>query len=301
MSDHILLVDDDDFIQIITRELLLEEGYEVSVAGDGAEAWEKMDAVPEQFDLMILDKNMPRLNGMELLKRLRGDERFKEFPVIMLTADTEQQSLADSLAAGAHYCLTKSSSESVLKNVIYNVLSDAHHKKELLSLIGHQTNILQILKQAEFEFQTLDEAKNLALWLADASLTPHRTVNAYSEILVNAVEHGNLEIDYDEKGRLLKTGGWIEEIERRLKKSPFKNRWVHVRLENSEPQCVVTVTDEGKGFNWRDYLEFSPERAFDIHGRGIAMSRMLGFDEMEYNERGNQVTIRVNRDQPDTD
>ncbi len=301
MSDQILLVDDDDFIQIITRELLLEEGYEVDIASDGAEAWEKIDASPEQFDLMILDKNMPRLNGMELLKRLRGDERFKDFPVIMLTADTEQQSLADSLAAGAHYCLTKSSSESVLKNVIHNVLSDAHHKKELLSLIGHQTNTLQILKRAEFEFQTLDEAKYLSLWLADASLTPHRTVNAYSEILVNAVEHGNLEIDYDEKGRLLKEGCWIEEIESRLQKPPYKNRSVHVTLENTDTQCIVIVTDQGKGFNWQEYLEFSPERAYDIHGRGIAMSRMLGFDEMEYNEQGNQVTIRVNRDSSDAE
>ena len=56
----------------------------------------------------------------------------------------------------------------------------------------------------------------------------------------------------------------------------------------------LVIRDEGAGFDWKNYLTFSSERACDSHGRGIAMSRMLSFDHMEYRGCGNEVLVRVN-------
>ncbi len=49
-----------------------------------------------------------------------------------------------------------------------------------------------------------------------------------------------------------------------------------------------TIHDEGRGFDWRPYLDMSPSRAFDTHGRGIAMSKLLSFDRLEFLDPGNE-------------
>jgi hypothetical protein len=139
----------------------------------------------------------------------------------------------------------------------------------------------------------LQEAKSLALWLANVSGEPERTVTAYLELLINAVEHGNLGITYDEKSQLLKDGLWADEIELRFQQPPYSDRYVTVSMEKTITDCVVTIKDQGNGFDWSNYLDFSPERMFDLHGRGIAMSRLCGFDAIEYVGKGNVVVTTV--------
>ena len=55
----------------------------------------------------------------------------------------------------------------------------------------------------------------------------------------------------------------------------------------------VTITDQGNGFDWQTYMEFNPERVFDLHGRGIAMSKAISFDSLEYLGKGNCVVTTV--------
>ena len=50
-----------------------------------------------------------------------------------------------------------------------------------------------------------------------------------------------------------------------------------------------TIRDHGQGFDWHEFLDMRPERAFDTHGRGIAMSRLISFDQLNYVGRGNEV------------
>ncbi|MCK6498271.1 MAG: ATP-binding protein, partial [Nitrospira sp.] len=54
-------------------------------------------------------------------------------------------------------------------------------------------------------------------------------------------------------------------------------------------RLCLQVTDEGAGFDWRKYLDFDPDRAYDTHGRGIAMANKLSFDHIEYRGKGNRV------------
>lgn len=295
MSERILIVDDDEFVRSITQMVLEDAGYAVELADDGQAALEMLEPDPSRYDLMLLDKIMPRMDGIALLRRIKSDERFKDLPVIMLTGDTEPQNIAEGLNEGAYYYLIKPSPEDVLKLVVRNALNENIQKRELRSLVGQQTKSLSLLRRAEFSFRTLQEARGLALWLADASLAPGRTVNGYSEILINAVEHGNLGISYDEKSRLLNDGLWASEVEARLQRPEYSGRHVHVLWEKTDSACTVTVADQGKGFDWQKYLEFSPERVFDLHGRGIAMSKVMSFDGLEYMGNGNTVVTTVMR------
>jgi hypothetical protein len=70
---------------------------------------------------------------------------------------------------------------------------------------------------------------------------------------------------------------------------------VNVTLEKVANASRVTITDQGNGFDWQAYVEFSPERVFDLHGRGIAMSKVISFDSLEYLGKGNSVVTTVLR------
>jgi hypothetical protein len=140
----------------------------------------------------------------------------------------------------------------------------------------------------------MQEAQDLALVLAEASMDSHRTVNGYSALLINAVEHGNLGIGYADKSQLLQEGRWADEIESRLHHPSYSDRKVNVVLEKTVTSTAVTITDQGRGFNWHNYLDFKPERAFDLHGRGIAISRAVSFDSIGYLGNGNTVVTTVN-------
>jgi DNA-binding response OmpR family regulator len=293
MAANLLIVDDDELLREVVRDVLEDGGYSIDIAEDGQVAWEKIDSDPSRFDLMLLDKQMPRLGGIALLKRMKSDSRFKDLPVVMLTSDSQQEDVIEGLAEGAHYYLTKPSTADVLKLVIKNALDEFRQRRELRALIGRHANNLNLLRRAEFCCRTLSDARDLALLLADASLNPARTVVGYSELLINAVEHGNLGISYAEKSQLLIDGRWLEEVEARLEHPDFSSRHVDVVLEKTATACRVTISDQGKGFDWQAYVEFSPERVFDLNGRGIAMSKAVSFDSVEYQNNGSRVVTSV--------
>jgi hypothetical protein len=180
-----------------------------------------------------------------------------------------------------------------LRLVIKNTLGEFRQKRELRAKVGNQASNLNLLHRADFRYRTLSEARDLALLLAEISKVPERTVNGYSELLINAVEHGNLGISYAEKGQLLLEDRWEHEVEARLNHPQYSDRIVNVTLEKTVAANIVTITDQGKGFDWQSYVEFSPERAFDLHGRGIAMSKVASFDNLEYLGNGSSVVATV--------
>lgn len=290
---RLLLVDDDDFICSVMESGLVQLGYQVDIANDGWLAWNKLQSAPNRYDLVLLDKNMPRMDGITLLKQLKSDPGLAKLPVVMLTGDHHPEEVAEGLAAGAFYYLIKPAAPQILDAVIANALEDRRRKDELREIVSHQESSHGLIRRGEFVYRTLAEAKGLALLLASASQNASRTITGYSELLINAVEHGNLEIGYGEKSRLLTAGCWLEEIESRLASPQYAARRVEVALENSDQAFTVTITDQGQGFDWRRYLEFEPERAFDLHGRGIAMSKSFSFDCLEYWGKGNSVTATV--------
>lgn len=108
----ILLADDNTAFGVLATALLGGHGYEVLVRENGKEAWEALEA--EGADLAILDINMPVMNGLELLAKMRGDDRFKKMPVLMLTVRSEAETQEQGYDAGADDYLPKPFSNDVL-------------------------------------------------------------------------------------------------------------------------------------------------------------------------------------------
>lgn len=119
-------------------------------------------------------------------------------------------------------------------------------------------------------------------------------VNGISELLINAVEHGNLGIQYAEKTALLHAGRWLSEVELRQASPDYNHKQVSVHMQRHADHMILQIDDEGDGFDWKKYMEFNAERASDPHGRGIAMANMLSFDKLAYQGKGNSVICTVN-------
>ncbi|MBF0098329.1 MAG: response regulator [Magnetococcales bacterium] len=294
MQERLLIVDDDEIIVSVARRVLTGASYRVDFAEDGMAAWHCLEKNPTAYDLILLDRQMPRLDGLALLKRLKQDRRFQDLPVVMLTSMDRPHDIVAGLNAGAHYYLTKPLSGTVLNSVIRHALQDAQQKIALRTMIGERTNVFLLLQHGEFHLQTLRQANEMAVMLAEVTPCPNRTVSGYAELLVNAIEHGNLAIDYAKKTLLLQQGCWLQEVENRLGMEPYRARFVTVQMEKQRDRFIVTIQDQGEGFNWHEYLELSPERAFDLHGRGVALSNTIYFDHLEYCGKGNIVVATVN-------
>jgi DNA-binding response OmpR family regulator len=84
MTQQVLLVDDELHILRAAEFKLKRQGYEVVCASDGEEAWERIQH--HRPDVVVTDCQMPRLNGLELLERIRGCEGLADLPVLMVTA-----------------------------------------------------------------------------------------------------------------------------------------------------------------------------------------------------------------------
>ena len=112
------------------------------------------------------------------------------------------------------------------------------------------------------------------------------------EIVVNAVEHGSLEISFDEKSESMRAGGYFELLRERRADPRFRSRKVAVEYSISSNRVVFRVTDEGPGFDYKEFIRGGDVPAEELleHGRGLFIT-MRAFDKVLFNERGNQVTL----------
>ena len=290
---NILIVDDEVQNLEIINEYLADEACTTTTRQDSVQAWRELEANPSAVDVILLDWMMPELDGLEMLGRIKQHPSLKFIPVIMQTARNDRQDILRGMAGGAYYYLTKPYNQATLCGIVNAALDDIRRFRELESILQQSDPGQTLASSAEFELRNLNEADQLATLLANSCPEPGKVISGISELLINAIEHGNLHIGYAEKSALKKDGLWREEIERRLCQAEYRDKFATVRYNKNDTGINITVTDQGQGFDWRNYLEFDPERAFDCNGRGIAMARMMSFDELQYNEVGNEVTAII--------
>jgi len=99
MPGRVLIVDDDPFNLDLLEQELTEQEYIIERANDGQEGLEKVESFLP--DVILLDYMMPKMNGIEVVKRLKQDQRFKGIPVVLLTAKGSQKDKVEGLDAGA--------------------------------------------------------------------------------------------------------------------------------------------------------------------------------------------------------
>lgn len=121
---RVLIVDDSLTVRELQRKLLEHYGYRVEVAVDGMDGWNALRQTP--FDLVVSDVDMPRLDGIELVRRIRQDPSLKALPVMILSYKDREDDRQRGLEAGADYYLTKGSFQSdALIDAVIDLIGEA--------------------------------------------------------------------------------------------------------------------------------------------------------------------------------
>ena len=136
-APKILIVEDEEDIQRLLFFHLIKQNYHVSSADTGEEALKKIGE--EEFDLILLDIMLPGVDGIEVCKRIRQNEKTRHLPILMLTAKTEEEDIVFGLDSGADDYITKPFSPKVLIARIKALLRRSKQKED-----GSQEQIISL-------------------------------------------------------------------------------------------------------------------------------------------------------------
>ena len=120
---HVLVVEDDAVTRKLLQVELNKRGYSVETAADGIRALTAVDS--KRPDLVLLDIVLPELDGMSLLRALKGREETRSIPVIMITSVAEPSKMIEAISAGARYFVVKPFQVSALMSKIETAIKES--------------------------------------------------------------------------------------------------------------------------------------------------------------------------------
>ena len=123
-----MVVDDSRALRRILSEMLRQAGFEVFDAGNGREALTRLQTTGP-LDVVLVDWNMPEMNGLEFVRAVRADATYQQMPLVMVTTETEIEQMQSALESGANeYVMKPFTSDVILDKLrLLNVLEDATH------------------------------------------------------------------------------------------------------------------------------------------------------------------------------
>jgi CheY-like chemotaxis protein len=290
----ILIVDDDQVNLNILKKCLERSGYLTNTAMDGKEAMKLLEKKNCPYVTVLLDRMMPGVDGIKVLKKMKKNPNIASIPVILQTALGTDEDIREGQKAGSFYYLTKPFKLETVVALVRTAINDFIKYQELYQVLEKTSNGMAMMEKGHFTFRTMDEARQLAAILANCCPDPSKIILGLSELIINAVEHGSLQISYHTKSKLLQQNKWANEISARLNSEKYAHKTVSIKLLKTDSRIEFSIKDQGQGFDWRKYLVFDPERALDSHGRGILMAKEISFDNISYKGNGNEVVASIN-------
>ncbi|HEV8254757.1 MAG TPA: response regulator [Vicinamibacteria bacterium] len=270
---RILVAEDEASLSRVISEILESAGFEVATARDGVEALERL--AQSEFDLLLTDIRMPRLDGLELLARIRDMTRRPR--VIVLTSDAAPQTVLQAIREQALVYLTKPVHAAQLVSAVQEVLAlpPPSHPIEVLSATPQWVELL-----LPCELAVADRIQGLLEHLeTDLSEEVREAVGrVFRELLLNAIEWG---------GRL------------------DPNRKVRVSYLRARKMLLYRIADPGPGFRLEglthaaianppdapvDHAQVREEKGLRPGGLGVLIARSMA-DELIYNEARNEVVF----------
>ena len=249
--------------------------------------WQVMDQNDGKVVALFFDRSIApdSLDGW-LQDIIPGIQRLN-LPIIVhsenVTAEYEQALLE----TGVTHVLSGDVRLSTINSLLSFAVGEFKRISDLLTELERRTSAIGQIISGNFRFHTREEARNLATMLSLACPDPGPIAIGLAELMINSIEHGNLEIGHEEKGRLIESGCLSEEIEKRFLMPDYKDRYVTLEFWHKDNKYMFRITDKGQGF---DHLSFGLGRRSisKKNGRGIVMAFDC-FDSVEYVGCGNQV------------
>jgi len=288
----VLLIDDEDLVRDELGGLLTDEGYTLITASDGESGLRSFRA--EVPDMVITDVRMPRRDGLSVAIAIR--EEAPAIPITVISGHGNEAMVVNALRAGV--------TDFIKKPVRLDDLTNALERMEAALRLarsqgGELPNTVRLLEQT-LVFELDNDLKAVPVF-ADALMrrvdamgcprTASELCIALRELVINAIEHGNLELNYEDKSKALEGGDLARIIEDRLRKPEYAQRKTIVRVQRIGPDLHIHIADQGRGFDWRKLPDpTDPSYLLADHGRGVLLARMA-VDELTYNEKGNEARL----------
>jgi len=223
------------------------------------------------------------------LETLAKDKHFLDIPLILILDDDARKEITIFKHTAPYHRLHMPFTEYTLHTTILNAENEFLQRRALRQEIKARESIIGAICSGTFRIKTFEEAEALTTMLSLACPEPDRIAFGLFELLANAIEHGNLEIDHEEKRRLMEKNCLRQEISRRLTLPEYQDRYVEIIFKREDNMVSFNIKDHGAGFNHNDYLDIDLAANQSYHGRGIALARMTSFDSLEYLGNGNNV------------
>jgi response regulator RpfG family c-di-GMP phosphodiesterase len=285
---NLLVIDSNHDAVNYLQNLLEGSPYNIISTDDGEDGFSLLLNRPEQFSAIILGQNIRNINSVRLLHKINSCSSLKTIPVIMEAATGTLEEMEICIRAGVRYFIPKPIDKNTLPELINTAIRDQERYTEIEQLV-FTSKPLNTMVEAKFKIKNLYDVQLLSALLANECPSPRLAAVGISEILINAIEHGNLGITYAEKTKLHETSEWLAEIERRLALPENHDKYVDVNFNKTNGRIIIRIKDQGQGFDWRQFQTLDSKRVFDNHGRGIIMARNLAFEDLIFHGVGNDV------------
>jgi len=171
---NILVADDDSACLNLVDRFLENKGCEILLASNGTKAWEFLESEKNEFDVVILDRQMPGLDGIQILQKMKKSNRLKDIPVIFQTGLIDVEDIRDGMKEGAYYYLTKPYVRRSLISIVESAISESFRKQRLLHDVQKSVSSNSELSSlnGHMIFKTLEEINNIACTLANLCPEP---------------------------------------------------------------------------------------------------------------------------------
>jgi len=234
--------------------------------------------------ILIIDESLLVAEQFSLLSSIKQKTPFLSAPYILMTDSNKNESIEKSLKNNVHYFLIKPFNLPLLKSVVETVIETQG--------ITQPSNIMK--NRGTFHVKTIAEAQATAHILASLTPNPASTEVGLSELIFNAIEHGNLNIGYQLKSALIQQNSLKEEIDKRLTQTENQEKSVRVMFNRTQNQIEFAISDEGEGFAHSEFIESDKHQITEKHGRGIMIANHISFDSIEYRDHGRTAVCRLN-------
>lgn len=290
MTTKVLIVDDNPMDRRFAGACVDAAGMTATYAENGKDALTKLDI--EIPDIVLTDLDMPEMDGLALVRQLQ--RRDPTLPVILMTAKGSEEIATEALKAGAASYVPKRNFQQGIQDAL-NIVAESSRARQ------KRQTVFEYMTETESKFvlgNNHDATSALVGYFMDAlrqmRICPEgdlvRVGTAVSEALVNAIDHGNLELH--SKMREGDTGGSYHDLgDQRRQQEPYSNRKVYVVCQLSPEEAVFSIRDEGPGFDPSTLPDPSdPENLMRPHGRGLMLIRTF-MDKVTFSDSGNEIRM----------
>jgi FixJ family two-component response regulator/anti-sigma regulatory factor (Ser/Thr protein kinase) len=288
----ILLIDDEELVREELGGLLEDEGYEVITGADGEEGISLFRSAGP--DMVITDVRMPRRDGLSVAITIRQED--PTVPVTVITGHGNEAMAIQALRAGVTDFIKKPVRLDDLTSALSRMEAARRPAKPPDEALPESVELQEYSHTyvLENDLSVVPLFVEHLLQRCAADLDRVRVLElslALRELVINAIEHGNLGVTFEEKGEAMESGDMGPLIAERSGLHKYMSRRVTVLARRLERRVVIQVADEGEGFDWHALPDpTDAPNLLSSHGRGILLARM-SVDNMSFNEAGNEVTI----------